>query len=282
MPGPQFFIGVVSHEGSRFQASQGPDGLAARLAAALGSSEVVVNTANFFDESGGQVTPAMVQQARSAELHIDRRWSSYLGQRRGLDYWRSQSLRQGKRLKDRFQAPSTDTIRRLLNIELSHLDLLRQGLSSGGSWVLILEDDAECKDVDDLAAGITAITRTSRPPAYVNLSASFSPRELGIAHLLRVPEDVGWGGPRVRTIYTSQRPVTNTVCAILYSSTFLAELVAALDAIPTYPVLPIDWKMNAALMALFADGAIEAGDCWLVEPAPIIQMSMKAADILRS
>jgi hypothetical protein len=68
--------------------------------------------------------------------------------------------------------------------------------------------------------------------------------------------------------------VTNTVCAVLYRSTFLADLLPTLKDIPMEPIVPIDWKLNAALMQLVREGTIGDGDCFTLEPAPIRQSSM--------
>ena len=69
--------------------------------------------------------------------------------------------------------------------------------------------------------------------------------------------------------------MTNTVCAILYRAAFVRDLLAAMDALPMEPVVPIDWKLNLALMRMFDDGRLVAGDCWQVEPGPIDQLSMR-------
>jgi hypothetical protein len=159
---------------------------------------------------------------------------------------------------------------------------MRQGLASGAPWVVILEDDAFASDLADLSHGLLGLFATGAGPAYVNLSESFTPTELGISHLLDVVDGVGWAGSNPRSVLSSALPVTNTVCAIAYSSAFLARLVPALEALPVSPVVPIDWKLNQALMDLYRTGALPSGSCWLVEPAPIRQMSMQPAGILPS
>lgn len=273
------FIGVVSHERSRFADSQGADGLAARLRRALGARgldvEVQVNTADLHDPAALPIDERTVQASLDAQLRIDREWSAFLG-RRGLDETTRLAARWARRQADRVRPPSVATMRRLLNIELSHLDLLRTAVTVGATWALIVEDDASTDDVDDAAgglAGLIADMDASEQPAYVNVSQSFTNDQLGITHLLR-EVGVPWRGATERSVLRSTLPVTNTVCAILYRGAFLPTLVAALDAVPVEPVLPIDWKLNRALMDLHGANALRDGDCWLVEPAPIVQRSM--------
>jgi hypothetical protein len=115
----------------------------------------------------------------------------------------------------------------------------------------------------------------------VNLSESFTPRELGIDHLLAHVVGCTWAGTRRRNVLVAERPVTNTVCAILYSSEFLHSLLEALEGLPIEPIVPIDWRLNEGLMALH-DSGTAIGACWMVEPAPIVQMSMKQADARRT
>jgi hypothetical protein len=73
----------------------------------------------------------------------------------------------------------------------------------------------------------------------------------------------------------ASRPVTNTVCAILYRATFLRDLVAEMESLPMTPVVPIDWKLNIALMNMFESGSLLNGDCWNVTPGPMDQLSMR-------
>ncbi len=273
------FIGVVSHENSRFSSSQGPDGLAHQLARTLAdrgvSTDVRVNTADLHDPTELPVTPAMVQASLTEQVRLDARWSAFLGVPRGARWWARRALRWARRGEQSLRPPDTRMVERLLNIELSHLDLLRHGLETGSDWILVLEDDAASMDVDDCADGLAGLlTCGPRTPAYVNVSQSFSNAELGIEHLL-TSADAAWQGHQPRRILVASRPVTNTVCAILYRSAFAALLVQAMDALPMEPVVPIDWKLNLALMDLFDAGAISSGDCWLVDPAPIDQLSMR-------
>lgn len=282
MAHPALFVGVVSHEGSRFSVSQGRDGLARQLASVIADCEVRVNTVDMLDESVRRVGPSSVQETLTAELKLDRRWSSFLGKPMRARWWTIHTLRIIRRGWLRLRPPGPAMVRRLLNIELSHLDLMRRGLESGAPWVLILEDDAFTSDITDLSVGMRELLVHSPAPAFVNLSQSFDLDELGIDHLLAPVGGVTWGGPTPRRVVGARRPVTNTVCAILYSRDFLMDLVAAFDALPMEPVVPIDWKLNLALMDMFDAGQIGPGECWLVEPAPITQMSMQPTGILPS
>lgn len=282
MPVPPLFIGVVSHEGSRFAVSQGPTGLAAQVAAQLPGTSVVVMTSDLLPDPSPLVSSEAVQASLTAEMRLEGAWARFLGRPRSWRWWGVRASRWARRSWQRVRPPSPAMVRRLLNIELAHLDLMRQGLASGAPWVLILEDDAFTSDISDLSAGLAGIFALGDGPEYVNLSESFTPAELGISHLLREVDDVTWAGASTRSVLASALPVTNTVCAIAYSSAFLARLAPALEALPVSPVVPIDWKLNQALMDLHTAGELPSGSCWLVEPAPIRQMSMQPAGILPS
>lgn len=276
------FIGVVSYQGSRFSGSQGHAGLAQQLASVMPDVQVHVNVEDFLETDSALVTPAGVQEALSTETRLETEWAQFLGRPRDLRWMRFRASRWGLRAWHRLRPPSTGMLRRLLNIELSHRNLMHRGLSSGAPWVLILEDDAFSSNLSDLALGLTGLTNsdgTYENFGYANLSESFSAAELGIGHLLQ-PAQVKWRGSAARSVVATTRPVTNTVCAILYSSCFLTRLVEVLDALPMEPVVPIDWKLNMALMALYEAGEAPSGTCLLVEPAPIAQLSMQPAGIL--
>ena len=276
------FIGVVSHEGSRFAVSQGPGGLAAVLAAqlrSLGQSvQVEVSTVDAYDPVQLPITRAMVRACLTAQVHLDRRWARYLGRARGPRWWATHGLRWVRRAEQLVRPPGPKLVERLLNIEMAHFALLRSGLATGADWVLILEDDASSVEVVDCAAGLAWLMSSradERQPAYVNISQSFALDELGIAQLLTLTPDASWAGDAPRRILSSARPATNTVCAILYRGSFVRDLLAVTDALPMEPVVPIDWKLNLALIQMFSSGALGAGDCWFVDPAPIDQLSMR-------
>jgi hypothetical protein len=168
-------------------------------------------------------------------------------------------------------------LRRLVNIELSHLDLMRHAVGVASDWALIVEDDAWTNDAPQLAQDLAQFmeARGNEPqPAFVNVSESFGHGQLGTREHLRSVGTWGASAGLASEVLSASRPVTNTVCAILYRGAFLKDLVGELDAIPVSPVLPIDWKLNRAILTLFHAGRLGDGDCWTVSPAPLLQRSM--------
>ena len=166
-------------------------------------------------------------------------------------------------------------IRRLANIETSHLALMELAMASGAQWALILEDDAQVADPATFAGELVSFAERygeESQPLYVNLSRSFELHALRIEHLMR---HVGtWSDDGTVELLASSRPVTNTVCAVLYRGMFLGDLAGVMRSIPLHPVVPIDWKLNHALMELTARTRIRDADCWTASPAPVIQGSM--------
>jgi len=287
-----FFIGVVSHADSRFAVNQSPEGLAARLSGAIEERglgvEMVIKVDNPWDEgiaagtldSRWQVPldSAAVQRSLSAQLSMERKWDSFLGGHSVVRRIPRFLMLGIGRLRRRLQSPHPAMVRRLLNIELSHLGLLTQGHASGATWVVILEDDAVAQDVGDVVDGLIGMMDW-QDVAYANLSASFGLRQLRVDALLQSDTDHVWLGQQPRSVLRSSRPITNTVCAIAYHSSFIPELLQAWDQMPVDPVLPIDWKLNAAVINLYRRGALDPARggrlCLTIEPAPIDQMSMR-------
>jgi len=278
---PFLFIGVVSHEGSRYSASQGPSGLAAVLSTSLMeagvATEVVVDTSNRLDTSLNPVSSEDVQDALSAQVRLEDEWNVYLSGTRlsGMKAAVDSTLRWGRRLWRKVAPPSTSMVERLLNIEMAHVALLNLGLSSGAPWILILEDDASADDLADLSIGLVQLLNAAPDGVqFINVSESFDVLELGIDHLLS-DTDVEWAGSVNRRVASASRPVTNTVCAIAYRASFAAELLREFSSMPVRPVVPIDWKLNKALMSMHASGEVGADSCWWVVPGPIDQLSMR-------
>jgi GR25 family glycosyltransferase involved in LPS biosynthesis len=280
---PTLFIGVITHNKSQYSDSLSENGLAPSVAKELENaelhnrmvlSEVRVNSENLFE---GNTADLSEKDSLKAELTVEKEWAQYLVRPDRRDAWVTRQKRFARFVTRSPKHWSSANVVRLLNIELSHRDLWQAGIESGSDWILIVEDDAYCSDPHDFVQGITALVNgpaLDREVSFINLSTSFSSRTLGVKHLLKVSEDFKWEGPASRTIYFCSKPVTNTVCAILYSRNYLRTLVSVWDSLPMSPVLPIDWKMNRAIMHMQADPGIELGDTLWIEPAPILQRSM--------
>lgn len=166
---------------------------------------------------------------------------------------------------------------RLINIELAHVSLIKEGCQSGCDWILILEDDAHAGSISELADSLARFimtmeqtTNLGSQPQYVNLSRSFSETRLGVTTLMTHAGHWSAGAE----LLASSKPVTNTVCAVLYRREFAERLLTEFESIPLSPVLPIDWKLNLAIMRLFDLAELGPGDYWTVNPAPILQGSM--------
>ena len=281
------FIGLVTHAGSRFPESSGKQGLMAQLAGALRPMgwHVVCATADRdeADESSLDTGRSAVRASICAELDAEARWFTF--QRgRAPDPATRLVLRLRKvyrhwtylRTATRASTAGRRMLLRLANIELSHMRLLREGANSGAQWILILEDDAITEDPYQLARDLdTHLTdwMDSQQPRYVNVSRSFPLSKLRLAAPL---VDEGQWDATTR-IVSSTIPFTNTVCAILYRNEFLQELVHEMDTIPMQPIVPIDWKLNLAIMNASSAGLLGPSDCYTLDPAPIVQGSMHQA-----
>lgn len=288
------FLGLVTHPRTRFVDSGTPDGLVRKAADAANAAgldtHVQVNDRDLLLPHGISTTAHAIRQSIAAELRVERRWRRFHWAP-GLHPAREGALSLELMARHTYRTlrycppwprghgraqPGVGMITRLANIELSHIDLMRRAVEVGSTWALVVEDDAYTESVEEFVTNLIALigNQTSeRTPKYVNLSESFAEDRLRIG---RGDAVVGsWGeGTRARRIVSYPKPVTNTVCAILYRTEFLRHLIPVLEAIPIEPVVPIDWKLNAGLMDMVSRGSLGEGDCWSVIPGPLIQRSM--------
>lgn len=271
------FIGLVTHPRTSYPESVTESGLLAHVMAACPEQGLTCMSAVVDEDllATGQIAMdrAAIRASIRAEFALEDRWARHLGRR--SDGWRRLVLRAREswrqlRLTVIDESAGRRMLRRLANIELAHLSLLRQARDSGARWALIIEDDAGCEDAQALVRAIAALADGG--PGFANISTSFTPAQLGIEGL--VADDGLWpDGTGQRRILVADRPVTNTVCAVLYRGDFLARLVRELDPIPLEPIVPIDWKLNDALMRMHA--ARDEMTCWFIEPGPVVQRSMQ-------
>lgn len=284
---PTVFLGVVTHRATRFPESQGESGLVAQIGKGLQARGVAcavsIHDTDHFDTAVLPLTNVEVKASIAAELDLEERWRIYVRpEKAGIRlaaFMRLRRIYRRIRLAPPWhggtEASSSGAamLRRLVNIELAHLHLMREAIECNSEWALIVEDDAESSDpllfADALADFIDA-HRASPQPRYVNVSRSFDADPLGISrHLTPYGE---WAvGTR---ILRADQPLTNTVCAILYRTEFLRGLLPVLESIPVSPVLPIDWKLNAALLDMSQRALLGPGDCWFLDPGPLTQGSM--------
>lgn len=289
------FLGLVTHKASRFPEAASSTGLVNQLSTALHRlgypSEVQVRSEDEFESSGVVLTEDEVRKSIHAELDLERSWRHYVDPQASEFRLNAEMLLRRTYRKFRFAPPwrrdngpkpeGALMLRRLINIELSHIALLKQARESGSSWALIVEDDAVTANstrlAQELADFMSAHTVASQPK-FVNLSHSFDHATLRIKeHLTQVGD---WG--EQSCVLASDRPLTNTVCAVLYRGSFLNDLVPAIEQIPISPVMPIDWKLNAALLDLYRSQHLGAGDCWFAQPGPIVQASMYGSTSAKS
>lgn len=290
------FIGLVTHPKTRFVESSGPQGLVRQLESrlsALGISvQVSICDQNLYDPTAIPITEDVIRESIQAELSLEKQWRKYLHPAKkqrliSVEMWLRQIKRERQFLKNlpvlvgstdelSKRNPGIQMVTRLINIELAHVSLMDEAAAADATWILIVEDDAIAEDIEQFVASLKEFMQDhehTEQPNYVNISHSFNESTLGIQKLLTPVQQFGNA-----TIYKSSRPVTNTVCAILYRGSFLKSLLNVIHTIPVEPVVPIDWKLNLALLKMWDSSSIRNGDCWVVTPGPIIQSSMIDAD----
>lgn len=282
------FIGLVTHPRTRFPQSSGPDGLALSVARTWEAQGHRVHV-EIFDKDAWtpellKIDQAEVASSITAELDAESRWRIFqsprssraalrLFMRTRLAYRRRKFLPRGVNVDE--SHPGFRMVRRLVNIEIAHVTLLEQASLRGSDWALVIEDDATAnpQQCAQTLLDLMQLVSAGQQPLYANVSRSFGEERLRVSKHLT---DIG-GLPDADSetrILAADQPFTNTVCAVLYRGTFLPILVDALHEIPVSPVIPIDWKLNTALLNLDAENVFSPQDCWTLSPAPITQGSM--------
>lgn len=281
-------IGIVTHPSSRHFAEVTDPAFAEGFRSAAKTAglrvELHINERNAFDDAGSRLTGMSVLHAAWFQARLEAAWHRYLtgsgvlavlARRAGILALRLREYLRPIRSRGRLAISGERMCRRLANIELSHLDLIRRAVDGGAPWILILEDDAHAADLDALMGDVRAIMESAGPagsPQYVSLSESFDAARLGVHGLMAPMEVTGVRGVVLR----ARKPVTNTVCAVLYRAEFAATVLRDCEELGLFPICAIDWKLNAVLMGMHAAGEIGEGDCWFVEPGPFRQRSMHA------
>ena len=280
-PSPLIFIGLVTHPKTRFKDSRTATGAAIRLDAELRGRGFKTCT-RICTENLYKNTASRFESARSifAQKMASIQWHYFLlnktppKHKLGIAFLKAFF----RAFKDYFSTNTKVATQRLINIELAHLSLMEQALEAKAAWAVIFEDDAICENIEDLADGLLGIIESPQEPSYINLSLSFSPKQLNAEDLLCIDPSLSWKGCINRSILRAILPITNTVCAVAYETSFLEDLLQILKDMGTFPVLPIDWKLNMALIKLYHSKPLgkRFKGCLFIEPGPLPQGSLHA------
>ncbi len=266
------FIGLVTHPRTQYPHSAHDQGLLTQLSRTLAEQDVILNG---HIESRNLLPPQYtftkleLSASRRHLVTLRKEWSRYCQQS------------PFRRRKQHFallrtwgtEPRSEEEARRLLNIEMAHVELMKQAVAQDAEFALILEDDAESSSVCDLASDIAELISREDSPFMAQISSSFSPRMLGIQKLLGAVERQ-WsnGGQEFRLL----KPATNTVCATIYRRDFLTTLLHAWSHQQAIPIVPVDWRLNEILIALESAQQLPRGYSSIVFPGPIVQQSLES------
>ena len=283
---PDLFIGIVTHPKSRFRSDVTSRAFVHGLTSAGRDAglrtAVRISDDNAFESGGSTIGSREIIWSAWPQAGVEAAWNNYLGGR-GPSFLRRIGLfclRLGQYLKPErstkgWSLAGRRLLVRLANIELAHINLMRQAVDMDARWALILEDDAGVEDIPEsmrIVGLLLAVGDEARQPRYVNMSRSFENAELGIDALMSPIHTPDLLDDRV--VLSASRPVTNTVCAVLYRGSFLRDVSVGLASEGLMPLAAIDWKLNSILMRMFQEGVVGPGDCWFIEPAPFVQRSM--------
>lgn len=277
---PKVFLGLVTHPRSRFNA----DGRATQRITELIENlhehgltvDMLISDRNDFDAAPQRI--GLGNRLKSAWLQVEteRAWSNYLLTANGtksIDKSPGRLFYLAMFVKRAISfIISARTLKRLANIDLSHLRVLREGIKSKADWILILEDDSMPGNIPAVAENLLALISSiagSKADMFINLSHSMSDVELGVDVIMEGAKEVHSFGDGRKVVQVSP-PISNTVCANLYSQSFALRFANAIEDRGIFPSIPIDWRLNQLIMD---SAAIDITCCWVI-PGMFVQGSM--------
>ena len=255
---PKLLLGLVTHSRSRFNANGQATRMIMELAGFLRDRGMTVQTLisdrNDFDAKSQKIGVLNRLDSARAQVQTEWDWSKYLQAANGVQvdsgdpgrffFFGMFIKRAGSFLL------SSRPLERLANIDLSHLRVLEEGVKSNSDWILIIEDDGKVENIEVVADKInTLVTNLDHVEldTFVNLSESIEISELRADHMFSNSKEVFTleDGEKVIQFLL---PISNTVCANMYSRGFAARFANAIKAQGTMPSIPIDWRLNHLLM----------------------------------
>lgn len=279
----KLFIGLVTHPRSRFNA----DGRATTRLTELGKMlrgqgftvQTLISDRNDFDEMPQGIGFATRIKSAWLQVETEKSWSQYLQAANGtkaIDGSPGRMFYLAMFIKRAISfLVSARPLERLANIDSSHLRVLREGINSGADWILVIEDDGVAENISRVAENLAVLIPlidSEKTDTLVNLSESISDAELGVDAIMaraRQAHSFANGGKVVQV----SPPISNTVCANVYSRGFAARFAMGIEEQGIFPSIPIDWRLNRFLM----DPAATDIECFWIIPGMFIQGSMHEA-----
>lgn len=278
----KMFLGLVTHTRSRFNrdgaASDQVTAIAQVLASRGHEVGVLISDRDDFDPDTYRLGLSTRIASAWSQANLEGRWKAYVKRLQGRSANTSTTgslvARAGSGTRRTLSALgiavsgadlSTEALKRLINIDLSHIRVWTAAHEFGADTVLVLEDDARLTHTHSTmsVADVLEHLPTSELSLAV-LSESISPTGLGVRRILDHSNKLS-DYPQLRLL---ESPLTNTVCANAYSGKLIADLIASITPENLIPVHPIDWRLNQYLLT-HTDIT-----CLWSEPAPFVQMSM--------
>ena len=283
---PDLFLGLVTHRNSTFnssgEATRALDTLSLQLKELGLQVETLVSDRDDYTSENFPISRDSLALAAKAQSQLERDWRLFLISRAGFAapirfakqtathvLYQVMLTKRLRGAKGASAAQAAKAYQRLINIDLSHRRILDEGLKSGASVIVVLEDDASELNVQQVQVFADVIRLASDQGVdFINLSESISLNDLGVTRILNRGEIMA--SVQGNQVIAMDTPVTNTVCANIYGSNFAALFAGYLSEDRLTPVIPIDWRLNQVLM--------EHPDtrCWWVRPGLFLQRSMHA------
>ena len=293
MDSPTLFVGLVTHKGSRFdmhgEARRTVDAIEAAMTSFAVPCTSLISDRDDYSSVEFPLTRARLAASAAFQAWLEFRWRRYLAHARAhanvslprdgvvlaaMAVRRLHSYLGWNPFRSAARMPGAAQVIRLLNIDLSHLRVYRAALESHAGAILVIEDDARIRDHSNAFTVLKALLDRLRVnnPEFVNLSESLSLQELGVSGIVGQPESCE--GVFDAQVCRCLRPVTNTVCAVLFSRSCVEQLVADIDRRELWPVIPIDWRLNRMILDGWKSGDLNSTSCTWISPGIFVQGSM--------
>jgi hypothetical protein len=290
------FVGLITYGGSAFnrhgEATQTIGRIEAAMAADGLECSSLVSDRDDYSAADFPITRSRLLSSAVFQAWLEFRWRRYLARGRAnslsslprdvavlavMSIRRVHSYLGPNPFRPAVHMPGARQVIRLLNIDLSHLRVYQAALQANSPGVLVIEDDArlDAGDRAYVALSILLSRIEMNEPSIVNLSESISVTELGVEGIVDSPSSLV--GVEGIGISSCSRPVTNTVCANLFSRRFVELLVSDIEKRGLLPVIPIDWRLNRMIMDEWKSGGLDATSCAWITPGIFVQGSMHSS-----